>query len=399
MTARPSGVAAHQPTEVTTPHSYTMAELQLAMGITPVTQTLLRELNGHLPAVLPGILDDFYAMVQQQPALRTVVKDPQMIPRLKEAQTAHWLSLFNAHFDEPYQQQVLAVAKAHLRIQLQPEWYLCAYQFVLHRLMHYVYQAPAFRKRQLPMLAAVQQAVFMDIVSVMQVYNDQLRHANKTSLIEQLENIPQSAHQIQQAMQEATNHMNGVAEATDAFSEGVATLSEQAGQTNKLSNQARQQSSRSQQAMTQLNDNAGHIDAIVGLIEQVASQTNLLALNATIEASRVGEHGKGFQVVANEVKALANRTSGFSKDIRQQVGGIRQEMETADQGMQSVGQLVDNVTEHSHALAHNLNEQTGAIHDINQSLNRLRQKIDQVGHAVDQLNQTSETLLHWARQQ
>lgn len=65
-------------------------------------------------------------------------------------------------------------------------------------------------------------------------------------------------------------------------------------------------------------------------IDQIAAQTNLLALNAAIEAARAGEAGRGFAVVADEVRALSTRSAGFSRDIQQQLGGIATAIEDLD---------------------------------------------------------------------
>jgi methyl-accepting chemotaxis protein len=83
---------------------------------------------------------------------------------------------------------------------------------------------------------------------------------------------------------------------------------------------------------------SGKIGEIVGQIEAIAEQTNLLALNATIEAARAGEAGKGFAVVASEVKSLANQTGRATDDIRQRIGGLRAKMDGILQAMEgSVG--------------------------------------------------------------
>lgn len=137
--------------------------------------------------------------------------------------------------------------------------------------------------------------------------------------------------------------------------------------------------------ISSLANKTDQIGEIAQVIDDIADQTNLLALNAAIEAARAGEQGRGFAVVADEVRKLAERTTKATKEIAETIKAIQKEAKEADESMNAAGKVV------THGIELNARVEEILI-KINESAETVASEIDQVAAASEEESSAAEQI-------
>jgi methyl-accepting chemotaxis protein len=170
------------------------------------------------------------------------------------------------------------------------------------------------------------------------------------------------------ATEEASQNVQAVASGAEELASSIAEISRQVSEAGDFSAQAVAKTESADRVMKGLEEAAGAIGHVVRLITDIAEQTNLLALNATIEAARAGEAGKGFAVVASEVKSLAEQTAKATSQISEQVAGIQSGSTEAAEAMGEIRKVIETLSDISAGISAAVEEQSAVTQDISSNM-------------------------------
>jgi methyl-accepting chemotaxis protein len=228
-------------------------------------------------------------------------------------------------------------------------------------------------------------------------------HAMKSTAIALLKSSDQTSQHAKGALlqsNEAAANVSKVAAAAEELSSSIAEINRQLDRNQSIVGEAVTRSTTATKQYAALLDAAQKIGDVIKIIRDIAEQTNLLALNATIEAARAGEAGRGFSVVASEVKSLAIQTAKATEEISMQVSAVQQSVKTAVSSVRDIEQSMAEVSINTSTAASSVVQQNSATSEISlnavgaaQGTTTVVSLLSQVSEAALGTTNAAETLL------
>lgn len=400
-----------------------LAERLRFAGIDDEVRGLLRSYRSVISAELPGILDAFYEHVRAFPEVAGMFPDASAFGHARDMQVAHWALIATGNFDAHYTASVRRMGEVHCGLGLEPHWYIGGYSFITGRLLAAVSGerglARLFGGQGAKAAVALNKAAMLDMDLAISVYFEAARRNCRETLAGLAAGFEEAVVTVVRSVNSAANDLRSSAwslatastetmhqadaasvgsldatrsiEAVTSATEQLAGSLKDVGQKIEVSSATAERALvEAEQITTQVGGLIGAMDRIGGIAEtirEIADSTTLLALNATIESARANEAGRGFSVIASEIKQLAVQTTNATVEINSQIVSIRDFSHYVSSAVSGIQKTIQEMNEIKLEITRAIEAQGVATHRTVNNLQQAWQTSAEVANTIGTVTQ------------
>lgn len=323
-------------------------DLQLILRIKPLLEDNIDQ-----------IVETFYSTILAIPSLEKIIDTYSEVNKLRKTLSIHLIELFSAKFDQAFLEKLHRIAKVHYHIGLEPAWYMGAFQNLQNSLLQVIFKEVIDRTELQELIIVINKLLSFEQQIVLELYEKE----NEVRMQEQFtagkNDLKNKIIKISEGLLALAEETNASVETLVSDSQDVKNLTTNS---NTQSQNIQQQAVEGNRIVQDLLNRVSHIGddtklmtqmvkklvasstqikEVISIVQNIAEQTDILALNSAIEAARAGVHGRGFAVVSQEVKKLAEQTKQSISEIQSLISFSNQYTEKVIESLANVEKTVE----------------------------------------------------------
>lgn len=391
----------------------TDSEMLKQLEIINLTKEDLKVIKGLQPLIkqnLQELVDTFYETITRADNLKGIIDQHSTTTRLRHTLERHILEMFNGVIDYEFVEKRITVAKVHIRIGLEPKWYMGAFQNLFSSISEVVYNNVAESKQRSQYMTVISKLLNFEQQLVLEAYEKEnllLREKEHEKVKQELKvKITDISEELAALSQETSASVEQLVSSTTLLSERIVQSASSSSETKNIALKGnaniidleskmisiKHSATDMSTVVEKLLSSSEQIQQVVNIVQSIAEQTNLLALNSAIEAARAGEHGKGFAVVANEVRKLSEQTKNSVQNIKKLIEESSKYMNDVSKSLHQVEGYIDEGSKETVHTKANFEKIVNALEVSMKEVVRVEGEFKDLVVVIEEIGQATSTV-------